>query len=222
MNNNNVADISVFESLQANQHAKTGMSQMSVFNVSPAYKRITGDLDKDFAALERAYNDALEHAAVVEKGIKTLQEYKKLSDEWSPLVRIKQADLTPEQQKRKNELSSRKESLDDALSEVRFPARQLPNDVSKVEELKKKITRSLTLAAEVPVHDTDDLAAFKELLLKAAPDQKTNLEREIKRLPKFIKEDSEQVAKDQQRLAKIKPIPSKVTALAAQAKALYG
>ncbi|MDR2170521.1 MAG: hypothetical protein LBP59_10300, partial [Planctomycetaceae bacterium] len=32
MKNQNVADISVFESLQADQHAKTGMSQMSVFN----------------------------------------------------------------------------------------------------------------------------------------------------------------------------------------------
>jgi hypothetical protein len=31
-NNNNIADISVFESLQSDQHTKTGVSQMAVFN----------------------------------------------------------------------------------------------------------------------------------------------------------------------------------------------
>jgi hypothetical protein len=32
MNNQSIADISTFENLQSNQHERTGMSQMSVFN----------------------------------------------------------------------------------------------------------------------------------------------------------------------------------------------
>jgi hypothetical protein len=33
MPNNNLADISVFESLQANQHTQTGVSQMAVLMI---------------------------------------------------------------------------------------------------------------------------------------------------------------------------------------------
>jgi hypothetical protein len=43
MSNNNLADISVFEQLQSGQHAKTGMSSMSVFN---AFQVVIPDLVK--------------------------------------------------------------------------------------------------------------------------------------------------------------------------------
>ncbi|MDR1924527.1 MAG: hypothetical protein LBQ66_09130 [Planctomycetaceae bacterium] len=52
---NNVADISVFESLQADQHAKTGMSQMSVFNETPEFSKKAAGLD---ALLDGLVKDA--------------------------------------------------------------------------------------------------------------------------------------------------------------------
>jgi hypothetical protein len=50
MSNQNVADISTFESLQANQHEKAGMSQMAVFNkvadVEPTVKKLQDAFQK--------------------------------------------------------------------------------------------------------------------------------------------------------------------------------
>ncbi|MDR1268906.1 MAG: hypothetical protein LBK82_05225 [Planctomycetaceae bacterium] len=55
MSNNNLADISMFESLQANQHAQTGISQMAVFNDLNTLKSLvtkTIDADKKFDAAQ--------------------------------------------------------------------------------------------------------------------------------------------------------------------------
>jgi hypothetical protein len=48
MNNQNVADISLFENLQAEQHDRTGMSQMGVFNSThfDNYMKVADDYKK--------------------------------------------------------------------------------------------------------------------------------------------------------------------------------
>jgi uncharacterized protein (DUF3084 family) len=54
MTNNNLADISAFESLQANQHVQTGMSQMAVFNDVNAVRSAVqkyADLKKEDSSL---------------------------------------------------------------------------------------------------------------------------------------------------------------------------
>jgi prophage DNA circulation protein len=63
----NRADISMFESMQANQHAKTGVSQMAVFNDLNALKAAT---DK-YTSVAKAFNDKYLN---VEKQIQALYD----------------------------------------------------------------------------------------------------------------------------------------------------
>jgi hypothetical protein len=55
MTNNNLADLSAFESLQSDQHGKTGMSSMSVFNAMT-----TSDMSKYTKELDDVTKKALE------------------------------------------------------------------------------------------------------------------------------------------------------------------
>jgi DNA-binding transcriptional regulator GbsR (MarR family) len=56
MTNNNLADISMFESLQSEQHHRTNMSSMSVFNdaqeIAKAAKKLN-EIDKEYAETKK-------------------------------------------------------------------------------------------------------------------------------------------------------------------------
>jgi flagellar biosynthesis chaperone FliJ len=56
MTNNNLADISMFESLQSEQHGRTGVSSMSVFNdaqeIAKAAKKLN-EIDKEYAETKK-------------------------------------------------------------------------------------------------------------------------------------------------------------------------
>jgi hypothetical protein len=87
MTNNNIADISMFESLQSNQHSQTGMNQMSVFNTYDrnaltsaiaSYKKVINDIvggDDDESTMGKYFKI---HGKVVEVFKK---EYKKLEEQ---------------------------------------------------------------------------------------------------------------------------------------------
>jgi hypothetical protein len=72
MSNNNLADISVFESLQSDQYTKTNMSQMSVFNVDLKAMRTVGE---DYIRAAQAFKKARE-------------EFKKAGDKYSVFERL--------------------------------------------------------------------------------------------------------------------------------------
>ncbi|MDR1269208.1 MAG: hypothetical protein LBK82_06760, partial [Planctomycetaceae bacterium] len=89
MSNNNLADISAFESLQNNQNAKTGMSSMSVFNTYDrnaitsaitAYKKIVNDIDAgedDESAMNKYFKTHAKTVEVFKKEYKKLEEQSK-------------------------------------------------------------------------------------------------------------------------------------------------
>jgi hypothetical protein len=89
MSNNNLANISAFESLQNNQHAKTGMSSMSVFNTYDrnaitgaiaAYKKIINDIDTeedDESAMNKYFKTHAKTVEVFKKEYKKLEEQSK-------------------------------------------------------------------------------------------------------------------------------------------------
>ncbi|MDR2170567.1 MAG: hypothetical protein LBP59_10530 [Planctomycetaceae bacterium] len=69
MKNQNIADISVFESIQTDQHTKTGMSQMNVFNNNCSIK--------NSALLDKAAMDVKKYRAKVDAFIKLGNEVAK-------------------------------------------------------------------------------------------------------------------------------------------------
>jgi biotin operon repressor len=79
MNNQNVADISAFENLQADQHDRTGVSQMSVFNavsaadVNKMIQKLKIAGQKAIKARREAYK-VVEEARKLEKQAKTDEE----------------------------------------------------------------------------------------------------------------------------------------------------
>jgi hypothetical protein len=85
MNNKNIADISTFEALQAEQHDRTGMSQMSVFNaiftgsreLDPTEKAKADKLKKQFTDLEKQFVEVAKRAVVgKQKTKKIIEDFK--------------------------------------------------------------------------------------------------------------------------------------------------
>jgi DNA repair exonuclease SbcCD ATPase subunit len=82
MDDQNIADISVFENLQADQHDRTGMSQMSVFNKAADHE---ADLKK--------YID------VSKKRIKVIKDLVDLAEKWDSSEKIYRAALSQYKEK---------------------------------------------------------------------------------------------------------------------------
>jgi hypothetical protein len=107
MPNNNVADISAFESIQSEQHIKTGMSSMSVFN----------DLNKvkDLAVKYKSTVDSYiashipKAKAVYDEYQAAIKKHGELQSE-DPLVK-KMQDMKEEERRKRKELLSIAEPL---------------------------------------------------------------------------------------------------------------
>jgi hypothetical protein len=67
MTNNNLADISTFEQLQAEQNAKTGMSQMSVFNIA-SLRQLGDTAEQKIDDLETEFHNKYGHLGWQERG----------------------------------------------------------------------------------------------------------------------------------------------------------
>ncbi|MDR3198219.1 MAG: hypothetical protein LBU34_10170 [Planctomycetaceae bacterium] len=66
MSNNNVADISTFESLQTGQHAKIGVGSISIFNTK-----------EDVETIKKAQK---EYSKALDKAIEAKKEYRQVLD----------------------------------------------------------------------------------------------------------------------------------------------
>lgn len=76
MSNPNRADISVFENIQADQHDKTGMSQMTVFNDSQAVcnSRWTQHIVRETKSIDKLYQNYAKVGSTIEEIMGDLQQ----------------------------------------------------------------------------------------------------------------------------------------------------
>ncbi|MDR2706480.1 MAG: hypothetical protein LBC02_11935 [Planctomycetaceae bacterium] len=74
MENQNIADISIFESIQTEQHKRTDMSQMSVFNDAASVKRAIDEEQKQGKQLDDLYRTLKKTEQDYNKAIKETQD----------------------------------------------------------------------------------------------------------------------------------------------------
>ncbi|MDR1924526.1 MAG: hypothetical protein LBQ66_09125 [Planctomycetaceae bacterium] len=120
IDNSNVADIAVFESLQADQHAKTGMSQMSVFN-TVAIREKAGKLEAQVMGLENDFFNKYGGKGYEERGRERMSYKSKMQ----PIVKMLEKVVADEKKRigvsgHANPSSKNKDEQDLAFAEARL------------------------------------------------------------------------------------------------------
>jgi hypothetical protein len=80
MANNNLADISAFEALQANQHSQTGIDSMNVFNTA-ALRQLGDTAEQKVDDIETEFHNKYSHLGWNERG-RERQLYKNKMQDW--------------------------------------------------------------------------------------------------------------------------------------------